>query len=99
MTELESKALNESIRLNERLEALKNNEDFKEIILNGFIESTIKGSMMALPYAATDDSKKRLHSNLEAIAKLEAYFLTIENQAKAAKATLEEDATIQEDDE
>ena len=59
MTEEESKALNESIRLNERLNALKNNEDFKEIILKRFIDDGIKGNMMALPFAATDDSKKK----------------------------------------
>ena len=44
---------------------------------------------MALPYAVTDESRKRLHSNLEAIAKLQAYFTSIENTAKSAKEALE----------
>lgn len=89
MTEEESKALEQSIRRNIDLQALKNNEQFKEIILKGFIEEGIKGCMMALPFAVTDDSKKRLHSNLEAIAKLQAYFTSIENTAKSAKEALE----------
>ena len=91
MTEQESKALNESIRLNEKLTSLKNNKEFKEIILKGFIEDGIKGNMMALPYAATDESKKRFHSNLEAIAKLQEYLAVIERQAEAAKRAFETD--------
>ena len=89
MTEEESKALEQSIRRNIDLQALKNNEQFKEIILKGCIEENIKGCMMALPYAVTDESRKRLHSNLEAIAKLQAYFTSIENTAKSAKEALE----------
>lgn len=99
MTEQESKALNESIRLNEKLTSLKNNEEFKEIVLKGFIEDGTKGNMMALPYAATDDSKKRLHSNLEAIAKLQEYLNTIERQAEAAKRAFEADAEEEGDEE
>lgn len=97
MTEEESKALEQSIRRNIDLQALKNNEQFKEIILKGFIEEGIKGCMMALPFAVTDDSKKRLHSNLEAIAKLQAYFTRIESTAENAKEALE--ATEEGDEE
>lgn len=89
MTEIESKALEESIRLNIELQKLMNNKSFKEIILTGFIDNGIKGCMAALPFAMTDDSKKRLHSNLEAIAKLQAYFKSIENTAKEAQEALE----------
>lgn len=89
MTEIESKALEESIRLNIELQKLMNNKSFKEIILNGFIDNGIKGCMAALPFAMTDDSKKRLHSNLEAIAKLQAYLKSIESTARDAKEALE----------
>lgn len=89
MTEQESKALNESIRLKHTLDNLKENKDFKEIILEGFINKGIKGCMSALPYAGTEDSKKRIHSTLEAIARLQAYFTTIENNATSAKEMLE----------
>ena len=97
MTEEESKALNESIRLNERLNALKNNEDFNEIILKRFIDDGIKGNMMALPFAATEDSKKRHYANLEAIARLQGYFLAIERNAESAKQALQDDAEIVEE--
>jgi hypothetical protein len=53
--------------------------------------------MMALPFAATDDSKKRHYANLEAIARLEGYFLAIERNAESAKQALQDDAEIVEE--
>lgn len=92
MTEQESKALNESIRLAEVLTRLENTPEFKEIILDGFIESSSKGCIAALAYASSEDQKKRLLSKLEAIANLQAFLAGIKNTAINAKHMLEESA-------
>lgn len=90
MTEQESKALNESIRLAEVLTRLENTPEFKEIILDGFIEASAKGCVAALAYTGSEDQKKRLLSKLEAIANLQAFLADIKNTAINAKHMLEE---------
>lgn len=99
MTEQESKALNESIRLAEVLTRLENTAEFKEIILDGFIEAGTKGCVAALAYAGSEDQKKRLLSKLEAIANLQAFLADIKNTAINAKHMLEESAEEEGDEE
>ena len=87
--ENQTKALQDSIRLGEVLNRLKNNAEFKELILEGYIEKGIEGSMAALPYMATKDQRDRINDNLFAISKLKQYISSIEKNAENAQYVLD----------
>lgn len=88
--ENESKALiDESIRLGELLESLKKNKAFKELILEGFISKGIDEIITVMPYANSDEQRRRCYSKLEAIANLKKHLNDISNTAKGAKECLE----------
>jgi hypothetical protein len=87
--ENQTKALQDSIRLGEVLNRLKNNAEFKELILEGYIDKGIEGSMAALPYMATKEQRERINDNLFAISKLKQYISSIERDAEKAMYVLE----------
>lgn len=85
----QTKALQDSIRLGDLLNQLKTNAAFKEIILKGYVDDGIAGSIVALPFSGNKDQRDRLNENLFAIAKFKNYLDTVERNANAAKYMLE----------
>ena len=85
----QTKALQDSIRLGEVLERLKNNPEFKELILEGYINVGTESAMCALPYMATKESRDRVNDSLFAIAKFKSYLASIENNAKKSQYELD----------
>ena len=63
------------------LERLKNNDDFKKVILNGYFkDKAINGvSMLATDYVQQNGLRGNVMEQLVAISNLQDYFFTIEN--------------------
>lgn len=85
----QTKALHDSIRLGDLLNQLKTNAAFKELILKGYIEDGIAGSITALPFSGNKDQRDKLNENLFAIAKFKNYLDMVERTANTAKYMLE----------
>ena len=85
----QTKALQDSIRLGDLLNQLKTNAAFKELILKGYIDDGIAGSIAALPFSGSKDQRDRLNENLMAIARFKNYLDMVEHTAEKAKYMLD----------
>lgn len=63
------------------LERLKSNEDFKKVILEGYLkDKAIKGvSLLATDFVKKNSLRADVMEQLVAISNLEDYFITVEN--------------------
>jgi hypothetical protein len=90
MTDKEKVEYEQSVLKYERLLRLKENKDFKEFILDGFIQETILQSASQLAWA-DEIGKKDIFIQIEASALLTKFMRIIEDEGIAAKQILGEE--------
>lgn len=88
---LETVEITEYIEMNNALERLENNSDFKKVILDGYIKNKALGavSCLGLPSFKQQGGRGDLIEELVAISNLQYYFEMIKNMGSSAKADAE----------
>lgn len=91
-TEVESETaeLNHAIQLGEALERLENNEDFKFLILESYLEEKALSSvsLLSIPQIKAENKRGDVMEDLVAISNLKYYFRMVKAFHNSAKEDL-----------
>lgn len=98
--ELETIGQEHNLVMGEALERLKQNPDFKTVILEGYLEQKVLASVSLLAVPQIKDSGKRpeVMEDLVAASNLQYHFIVIENLYEGAKNPIlsdEEEAELE----
>lgn len=69
---------------------LMDNPDFKEVILNGYMDGVVKGLVTSLAYTSKAESKTMALEKLSAISHLQSFLDGLVAQGRRAEETLNE---------
>lgn len=96
--ELETTEIEHFIDMGQALDRLRNNEDFKKVILDGYIKykAADSVSLLALPAIKKRGERGDIMEDLVAISNLQFYFMFIDQQHEAASDPVLSDAEEEE---
>lgn len=83
MTEF-NKEIEQVINLGEAIHRLENNPDFKEVIMDCYINKSMEDCLNNLAIITNDEIRKKYYENLLAISHLKTFLETKKNQANMA---------------